>query len=101
MDFRNFWPLKADAATPEEQPAEAAPPADEEKEEPELKDPKDELKEYCHKKRYMYELFHTLQDCNERVSSREKTSETCEQELFDYVYAIDHCVAKRLFQRLA
>ena len=101
MLFRNFWPLKADAATPEEQPPATPPPAEQEKEEPELKDPQTELKEYCHKKRYISRLFRTLQECNERVSSREKTSETCEQELFDYVYAVDHCVAKRLFQRLA
>jgi ubiquinol-cytochrome c reductase subunit 6 len=34
-----------------------------------------------------------LDTCNERVTSKTKTSETCEQELFDFVHCVDHCVS--------
>ena len=33
-----------------------------------------------------------LDECNDRVNSKNNTSETCHQEMVDYVNALDHCV---------
>lgn len=35
-----------------------------------------------------------LSTCNDRVSSRSSTEETCTEELFDYLHCVDHCVSK-------
>lgn len=45
-------------------------------------------------------LLSRYQECNQRVNSRSKTLETCQEELFDYLHALDHCVTKTLFSRL-
>ncbi|XP_041985467.1 uncharacterized protein LOC121737819 [Aricia agestis] len=47
--------------------------------------------------RQMYEAF---QECEERVTSKSYTAETCEQEVVDLMQALDKCVGKRLFQQL-
>lgn len=101
MYFRNFWPLAMKAEESAQEPAAPVSICHETKPQPELIDPKDELKKFCGKKRYIAQLLNTLEECNKRVNSRQKTSETCEQELCDYVYAMDHCVATKLFNRLS
>ncbi|XP_075167172.1 cytochrome b-c1 complex subunit 6, mitochondrial-like [Haematobia irritans] len=63
-------------------------------------DPQEELREKCGETHRITKLYEMLQECNDRVNSKTKTMETCEQELFDYIHAIDHCVAKTLFSRL-
>ncbi|XP_017477366.1 PREDICTED: cytochrome b-c1 complex subunit 6, mitochondrial-like, partial [Rhagoletis zephyria] len=45
-------------------------------------------------------LYGKYQECNERVNSRSKTTETCMEELFDYVTELDHCAAHHLFSKL-
>lgn len=45
-------------------------------------------------------LAEKLEECNNRVNSRSRTTENCTEELFDLIHAIDHCVTKDLFSRL-
>ncbi|XP_037811269.1 cytochrome b-c1 complex subunit 6, mitochondrial-like [Lucilia sericata] len=92
MNFKQFWTFNIQAAPPEQQSSQEA--------QAELVDQQKELRDFCDKKRKIYRLYETLQKCNKRVNSRQQTRETCEQELFDYVQALDHCVAKMLFPQL-
>lgn len=64
-------------------------------EEEELKDPQEWLKANCSKPGKCGYLKDLLLKCNERVNSRERTRETCEQELYDFVGCVDHCVVKK------
>ena len=34
-----------------------------------------------------------LDRCTERVEGKENTTETCEQELYDFIHCVDHCVS--------
>ena len=56
-------------------------------------DPQDELKEKCSNLRKCAKLKDELDVCNDRVTSRTQTAETCAQELFDFVHCVDHCVS--------
>lgn len=40
------------------------------------------------------ELLQRYNDCNNRINS--KTSQTCDEELFDYFHALDKCVSRTL-----
>ncbi|KAL8621667.1 hypothetical protein ACOMHN_024638 [Nucella lapillus] len=72
----------------------------EEEEEEELVDPQETLKESCSGSAEC-EKYKTLFDaCAERVSGNSKSDETCEEELFDFVHCVDHCVGKSLFTKL-
>lgn len=73
---------------------------EEEKEEEELVDPQAQLREQCQEKKHIKALFDKLEECNDRVNSKSKTTETCMEELFDFVGELDHCVAHRLFSKL-
>jgi len=68
--------------------------------EEEMVDPQQELREKCSKEPHAAHLLERYQECNNRVNSRSKTTETCTEELFDYIHALDHCVTKTLFSRL-
>ncbi|KAJ3650577.1 hypothetical protein Zmor_016667 [Zophobas morio] len=68
--------------------------------EEELVDPQQELRDKCGDTSHCKELYEKYQTCNDRVNSRSKTTETCVEELFDYLHALDHCVTKDLFSRL-
>lgn len=48
----------------------------------------------------MKHYLEKYEGCNNRVNSRSKTTETCTEELFDYLHALDHCVTETLFSRL-
>ncbi|XP_022908523.1 cytochrome b-c1 complex subunit 6, mitochondrial-like isoform X1 [Onthophagus taurus] len=65
---------------------------------PELVDPLQKLREKCRKNHQ--DLVDKLDQCTERVSCREQTTETCTEELFDLLSAVDKCVAKDLFKKL-
>nr|BAN20397.1 unkown protein [Riptortus pedestris] len=67
-------------------------------EDEELVDPQVVLKEQCGDKCTNYKA--KLDECYERVSSRSQTTETCAEELFDFIHCVDHCVAKDLFSKL-
>ncbi|XP_044740721.1 cytochrome b-c1 complex subunit 6, mitochondrial [Chrysoperla carnea] len=71
-----------------------------EEEEEDLVDPQTVLKEKCAEEHHAKELAAKLQECNDRVNSRSKTTENCTEELFDLLHAIDHCVTKDLFKHL-
>lgn len=75
--------------------------ADSEEEEAEIVCPQETLREKCKVDDHHVEsLLSRYQECNDRVNSKSKTAETCEEELFDYIHALDHCVAKTLWSKL-
>lgn len=80
--------------------AKEPPKKPEEKEEEKVSDPMEELREKCSKMAGTKDLFRKLQECTDRVNSKNQTSETCEEELFDFVHDRDHCVSKTLFSQL-
>lgn len=92
MIFQILFNFRQQAAALEQTPALEEPE--------ELIDQQKELRDYCDQKRRISKLYESLQKCNKRVDGREQTKETCEQELFDYVEALDQCVAKMLFSQL-
>ncbi|XP_046681968.1 cytochrome b-c1 complex subunit 6, mitochondrial [Homalodisca vitripennis] len=68
--------------------------------EEELVDPQVVLREKCSGTKHCVELRNKLEECNNRVNSRSQTAETCVEELFDYLHALDHCVTEQLFSQL-
>lgn len=58
------------------------------------------FQEKCGEKPKLVALHEKLEQCNERVSSKKQTTETCTEELIDYFHELDHCVAKTLFTKL-
>merc|ERR1712241_593126 len=73
---------------------------DDEEEEDELVDPIDALRIACSQDAESRALMTVLNECTERVESREMTEETCQQEQFDFIGHRDHCVAHHLFNHL-
>ncbi|XP_016986368.1 cytochrome b-c1 complex subunit 6, mitochondrial [Drosophila rhopaloa] len=65
-----------------------------------LVDPQADLREKCEAKDHIQSLYQKYQECNDRVNGRSKTTETCMEELFDFVTEVDHCVAHTLFSKL-
>ena len=51
------------------------------------------MRESCAEKGECAKLFQVLESCNQRVSSKSKTEETCVQELFDFLECRDKCVS--------
>ncbi|KAH8307152.1 hypothetical protein KR044_006063 [Drosophila immigrans] len=68
--------------------------------EAELVDPQASLRDSCKEKSHIESLFNKYQECKDRVNGRKKTTETCVEELYDYVSELDHCVAHHLFSKL-
>lgn len=62
--------------------------------------PQDTMKEECGKHSEAVSLRAKFNECEERVNSRSKTEETCEEELLDLLHAVDHCVAGKIFTKL-
>ncbi|KAG8238892.1 hypothetical protein J437_LFUL015177 [Ladona fulva] len=69
-------------------------------EEEELVDPQQTLREECAAQKTCMALQEKLTECNDRVNSRSRTAEICNEELFDYLHCVDACVSKRLFSFL-
>ncbi|XP_055308942.1 cytochrome b-c1 complex subunit 6, mitochondrial-like [Sitodiplosis mosellana] len=65
-----------------------------------VSNPQEELKEKCGERPKIAAYYEKLQTCNDRVNSRTKTEETCAEELFDYMDALNDCVAEKLFSKL-
>ncbi|XP_055641063.1 cytochrome b-c1 complex subunit 6, mitochondrial [Toxorhynchites rutilus septentrionalis] len=63
-------------------------------------DPQTVLREKCAQEGHATHLYEKYQACNDRVNSRSQTTETCVEELFDYMHELDHCVNKTLFSKL-
>lgn len=69
--------------------------------EEELVCPQENLREKCRSQESrIAELLQRYNDCNVRVNAKTKTAETCEEEMFDYIHALDECVAKTLWKKL-
>ncbi|CAG0923196.1 unnamed protein product [Notodromas monacha] len=65
----------------------------------EMSDPLERLKGECEANKKCVALKARLEECNDRVNSCEgETTETCEEEIMDFIHCIDHCVAKDLFK---
>ncbi|XP_031623067.1 cytochrome b-c1 complex subunit 6, mitochondrial [Contarinia nasturtii] len=62
--------------------------------------PQEVLKEQCGQKPKIAAYYEKLQTCTDRVNSRTKTEETCAEELFDYMDALNNCVGETLFSKL-
>ncbi|XP_032236947.1 cytochrome b-c1 complex subunit 6, mitochondrial isoform X2 [Nematostella vectensis] len=73
---------------------------EEEEEEEDLVDPMDAIRESCEEKPECSKLKLELSNCEERVNSKSSTTETCAQELLDFMHCRDHCVSKSLFNKL-
>ncbi|KPM11055.1 glutathione peroxidase [Sarcoptes scabiei] len=71
----------------------------EEEEEEELVDPMEKLKEKCSSE-HCQSWKDKYDACNERVNSRKQTTESCFEELVDFLHCVDHCVAPKLFKHL-
>ena len=53
----------------------------------------DEIRTNCESASASQKYFDKLEDCNNRVRSRSHTSETCHEEMMDWVHSVDHCVS--------
>ena len=51
------------------------------------------LEEKCGELVRCSKLKEVLEECNDRVSSRTKTNETCFEELSDFIVCVDECVS--------
>jgi len=79
--------------------AEAEEEEEEEEDEEDLVDPAVEIKEKCaagHCSSYKARL----DECNDRVTSKSNTSETCMEEIMDFYHCMDHCAAKDIFTKV-
>jgi len=106
-----FSKLSLKAEEEDEEEEEVPPPDEEEEEEEEeededededeedLIDPADAIKENCAISGCM-PLRDRLEECNTRVESKSKTSETCFEEILDFYHCVDHCAAKEIFKNL-
>ena len=56
-------------------------------------DPQEVLKEKCAEIPKCSKLKEEFDNCEERVNSKSKTTETCEQELLDFLQCVDSCVS--------
>uniref|UniRef100_T1JJM0 Cytochrome b-c1 complex subunit 6 n=1 Tax=Strigamia maritima TaxID=126957 RepID=T1JJM0_STRMM len=63
-------------------------------------DPQATLKEQCGEKKDCEAFKNKLDECEARVSGKASTTETCEEELFDFIHCVDHCVSHKLFDQL-
>merc|ERR1712018_573736 len=83
----------------EEDEPEEEPEEEEEEDEEDLIDPAVEIKEKCaedscttYKSR--------LDECNDRVTSKSATIETCLEEILDFYHCVDHCAGDKIFATL-
>ena len=67
---------------------------DDDEDEEELEDPLEKVRDACGEHAECTKLKNDLELCNQRVSSRSNTEETCVQELFDFLECQDKCVSR-------
>lgn len=89
--FRLF--SQVDDPDPEEEAEEEGEPEEEEEEEEDTEDPMDKIRESCEELSECAKRRQEYETCNERVNSKSKTTETCAQELLDFLHCRDHCVS--------
>ena len=66
---------------------------DEEEDEEDPEDPADALRESCTKSATCRPLLKSFDTCEERVSSKSKTEETCLEEYISFIKCRDKCVS--------
>uniref|UniRef100_A0A8C2LBQ6 Ubiquinol-cytochrome C reductase hinge domain-containing protein n=1 Tax=Cricetulus griseus TaxID=10029 RepID=A0A8C2LBQ6_CRIGR len=71
----------------------------EEEEEEELVDPLTTVREQCEQLEKCVKARERLELCDKHVFPNTDEKD-CTEELFDFLYARDHCVAHKLFNRL-
>ena len=71
---------------------------DEDEEDPE--DPYETNRTRCAETKQCADLMAIFEQCEERVSSKSQTEETCSQEILDFFHCQDHCAAKGVFAKL-
>ena len=62
-----------------------------------LIDPATEIKEKCAES-HCTSYKAKLDECNDRVQSKNKTTETCFEEILDFYHCVDHCAAIEIFK---
>jgi ubiquinol-cytochrome c reductase subunit 6 len=72
---------------------------EEEEDEPELVDPAVEIKAHCTEE-HCSKYKARLDECNDRVNSKTKTTETCLEEVMDFYHCVDHCAGPKIFAKL-
>merc|ERR1711936_1482789 len=87
-------------ASSEGEAPEAEEEEPEEEEEEDLVDPHDSAKGVCASKPECMSLKDKLDECNTRVEGKSRTSETCVEEIIDWMHCVDECAAKGLFAKL-
>ena len=76
---------------------------DEEEEDEDEEDPIDPLdtaREKCANSKKCQDLYAKFEQCEARVNSKEKTEETCSEEILDFFHCQDICASKGLFSKL-
>merc|ERR1712126_639904 len=68
--------------------------------EEELVDPAVEIKEACASSEACQKYKSRLDECNERVTSKSETSETCLEEILEFYHCMDHCAGDKIFAKL-
>jgi len=72
---------------------------EEEEDEEDLIDPATAIKEACAENN-CGALKAKLDECNERVMGKSKTTETCFEEILDFYHCVDHCAAADIFKHV-
>ncbi|XP_016357677.1 cytochrome b-c1 complex subunit 6, mitochondrial-like [Sinocyclocheilus anshuiensis] len=70
---------------------------EEEEEEEEMVDPLETIRQECEQTAHCIHARERLEACETRISTRSHTEEDCTEELFDFLHALDHCIAQKLF----
>merc|ERR1712203_904550 len=84
-----------EAAEAEEEAAEEEEEEEEEEDEEDLVDPQEVIREKC-KEDHCAAFQKELESCNDRVNSKNATTETCFQEILDFYHCIDHCASETI-----
>lgn len=58
------------------------------------------IREKCEEKPECSKLKLDFSNCEERVSSKSNTAETCAQELLDFLHCRDHCVSIPIYKTI-
>ncbi len=73
---------------------------EDEEEEEDVVDPAEAVKESCAATDKCSKYKARLDECNDRVNSKNATTETCFEEVLDFVHCVDHCAADKVFPKL-
>ena len=57
-------------------------------------DPHETAKERCQERSECVSLKDKLDECNTRVEGKTRTSETCVEEIIDWLHCVDECVSR-------